>query len=333
MGVEIFNRTKYNDEVLKELAEFAHRTCGIEGDVAVVFRYHANSQRFIGLMHHSYPYFNDVTKNLKKFQDKKWMIKRADYNPNAFPQTAHMETAMATKDGAYGYITIRVPRAMKSLSKTSAREVINTALHEMGHIKQVRNPVWSLSDSGCTSWQQFLGYNGKYAAKRTKYMNQPIEIHVRKYLRDLQPVLDESFDYELLIETLVSEFTSEEVIKKAKKQKQSVKYNKYGERMSDYRNVKMKRLRSGDKIVTCPHCGEQAINLHGDLDTFTHIAAVSDEVVRYGGYSPQEARYTQFGHMTYHSGGFAVIEFRYVEPSGEVEEATLKSYNRKGYYG
>ncbi len=330
MATVVYNRTKYSDETLREAADFAHRICGVKGEVAVIVRYHAHSTGFLGLMHSDFPFFHDVANDLKKFQDKKHILKIGDFNPDCYDKIRDHEVAMATSDGAFGYITVRMPKAKKYLTASDAERVMETIFHEMEHINQYRDKEWALEDSGSPDWSHFLGYSSRNAARRVTHQKRPIERHVNKLLKDLKPKLARSIDYQMCVEGLRKEFTSPMVMKKVSKQK--VKYNKYGERMSDYRNVKMKTLRNGDEIVTCPCCGEQAVTTIGDYreTVYTHIAAVSDEVVRFGYLSAAEARYTQFGHMVDDDGNLiGVVEFGYrvSEPS----DSPFKVFNYSMY--
>ncbi len=304
--IELFNHTSYSDESLLKALEYAKRTMKVQGDVAVQVRYYVNGPS--GLMWGSRPYFDKVAGNLKKFAHRKYSATiKSDFGLTR-------EIDSATKDGSIGHILVRVPRPRKGgMTLSQAKFVMETMLHELGHVWQYRNKEAAMAEAGVKNWDTFQGYgNSRY--RRTNYSTRIIEVHVREMLKKVD-VSDAE------VEALRIALGGEKP-----KKKQTVKYNKYGQRMSDYRNVKMNRLRSGDEVVRCPHCGEKSIVLEQHINDkykiYTHIAAVDDELVRHG-YTVSESRYTQYGCVE-RINGSEVVKWGHIKMEGDDH---LKSFS------
>jgi hypothetical protein len=335
-AIELYNKTKYPDQPLIDIAKFAKRVMRVKGDVAVVVRYHASSSKFTGLATNRYPYFKDVVPPIKKFADRKYMVKRSQYLGEDYdPGIEDKKVAMATQDGAPGYILCRVPRPSSARSarwtKEDAIEALYVFIHEMRHVYQYRNKEEVLKASGCATWMIFSGYS-PYARRRKAHQKRPIEQDVNKALRESN--YKKHPRYNEMISKLMDIFSNDEYKPKTVKKT----FNKYGEKVSDYRNVKMKTLRNGDKVVRCA-CGEKAVILdddqHPDRPIYTHIAAFSEDVMREavrGGYlSPSDARYTQFGHIVEDGEVKGTLEFGYRVSEPTDNPFVILNWNPYGY--
>lgn len=332
-AIELFNRTRYSDKVLYNAALRAKRIMKVKGDVAVLVRYHAHSTGYLGMMHPSTPFFRDLGGKLKKFANRAYMVKRKDYDPHAPEAYADANVRVATKDAAYGWIEVRVPKPRKSNDRFDAVSAMNTMIHEMRHIWQYRNKEEALAISGSPSWDHYIGFSGGRRYKRVAHQSRPIEKDVNNAIAAVMPKLKVDPLYNGVIEELAAEFSNEKLVAKAKST--GPKYNKYGDKMSDYRNVKMKTLRSGDKIVTCA-CGEKAVILphdqHDETPIYTHIASVDEEAMRFSMYSASECRTTQYGHIVRDGKVAGTITWGYRQRDDEeVSEDVFKSYKRGAY--
>lgn len=330
MSVELFNRTKYNDEKLTKVLELAAKLAGFQGDVAVIVRYHANSTGSLGTAFPSFPYFNKIGLGLKKFAHKQHQV--VVNTSSSFSR----KIVSATKDADFGYIQVRVPKPNKFNTKFHSEDTFDTMLHEMLHIWQYRNKNRAIELAGIPDWKTFRGY-GSGNSRRASSSDRPIEKQVKSMIKEIMDTEKKNKRYQKAIETLTSEFSGEKA-EKIKKSKQSVKYNKFGERMSDYRNVKMNKLRNGDLIIRCPHCGEKAVILdqhkYDANPTYTHIASYDSEMQRYHEFSASESRDTQFGHVQDREGNWVNVTWGYEDLQGNrsLEETdVLKTFNFNPY--
>ncbi len=316
--IYLYNKTKYSDEVLQSVLETAYKQIKVqgkelEGDVAVKVMYTAHSSRFVGRMYPHIPILESIVGQVKKY-GKGYPVESPIKDTNKTYNSA-------TRDGSVGWIIVRVPKLSPNNDLSVAKRVYNTILHELLHVWQYRNQELALKDwnrPGCT-WRMFWdAYVSPNSSRQLSYMRQPLEIHVRQKIKETPQTKNRT-----QAENTLNRIFSDD---KSKVRKQTVKYNKYGQRMSDYRNVKMNRLRSGDEVVRCPHCGEKSIVLEQHLNdkykTYTHIAAVDDELVNHG-YTASESRYTQYGCVE-RINGSEVVKWGHTKIDGDDH---LKSFS------
>lgn len=299
----MYNKTKYDTATLRRVVETAYKQVNVQGqklqgDVAVKVLYSGVSSTFSGQMWPEFPTLQTIVGKVKKFGEGYDVVRtsvRGSYTLTS-----------ATPDGSVGWIILRVPKPTKVYgdearwAKSKGEEVYCTILHELLHVWQYRNSELALKDwkenwkgRADTTWRMFwVGYSTPAHRNRLPYLKKPLEIHVRKVI-GITPKTKTRTTAE---NTLGSMFVSEKE-RERKKKVVGPKYNRYGQRVSDYRNVKMKTLRNGDEVVLCPCCGEKSVVLdsYEDKLTYTHIAAVDGEVMKETGFTASECRYTQYG--------------------------------------
>jgi len=332
-AIELYNHTAYPDEPILDALKYAKRKFGVKGDIAAMVRYYAagkpNGEECPWV-----PHMHELVGNAtKKF------ARRGYYEKNPY---GGMASKTPTKDQKIGWVIIRLPRPAKYADTRAfrwcfedARYNFKVIMEEVAHVWQERNLTYARSQSfnGQTG-NLIVDRRGRTYYRRVNHRNRPIEIHVKDMLRDATP---KSYaDKKRVGEIIENLALAYQKTGRPQKKVSKPKFDRFGDKVSDYRNMKPNKLRSGEPLVVCPHCGDKAVILeHSDFykgECYTHIASADASMAKEIGLPLSEVRSTTYGHLIDDDGNYVDDIVHGYENRGVLEDIETEVYVRDTKY-